>query len=265
MTMHSFAANGAAGRTADEAWARTWQPRPDARLRLICFPPAGAGAMFFRPWAQRLPAEIEVVSVLLPGRENRIAEPLITDYRQAVSALHTALRPLTAQPYALFGHSMGALLAYGFALETARYGGPAPVRLFVSGAAGPGTETRKNRTAWTDDEIVAELRTMGGTPEAVFAEPELLALMLPIFRADFAVCDAFRAAPPAADPVLECPVTILGGAADEYSAQQLASWADVTRGPSRQRMFPGGHFFLSEESAEAVPLSVGADLADATR
>ena len=258
------AAGAAAGSSAAAAWIHAWQPRPNARLRLICFHPAGAGPTFFRPWARQLPEEIEVLAVRLPGRESRITEPLLTDYAQAVAELHAALRPLTDRPYALFGHSMGALLAYGVARETARHGGPAPVRLFVSGAGGPGGgPKKKNRPAWSDDELVAELREMGGTPDAVLDEPELLGIILPILRADYAVCDAFRAAPVAADPELTCPVSILGGAADEYDEDQLSRWAAVTRGPSRQRIFPGGHFFLTEESADAVRLSLVADLADA--
>lgn len=166
------------------------------------------------------------------------------------------------RPYALFGHSMGALLAYGVAQEAARYGGSSPVRLFVSGADGPGGGSKRNRATWSDDELVAELRKLGGTPEAVFDEPELLDIILPILRADYLVCDGFRAAVPAADPTLECPVSILGGAADEYDEQQLGRWAGVTRGPSRQRIFPGGHFFLSEESADAVSHHVARELAE---
>lgn len=264
MTVRPLAAAGAsAGSRPDAAWIQNWQPRPSARLRLICFHPAGAGSLFFRPWARRLPETIEVLAVRLPGRESRIAEPLMTDYAQVVACLHAALRPLTERPYAMFGHSMGALLAYGVAQEATRYGDPPPARLFVSGTDGPGNGPKPNRALWSDDEIVADLRKMGGTPEAVFDEPELLATILPILRADYMVCDAFRAAGPAADPLLECPVSILGGAADAYDEEQLGRWAGVTRGPCGQRIFPGGHFFLSEESAGAVDQYVAGELAEA--
>jgi len=264
MTMHPLATAGAsASSRPDAAWIHNWQPRPNARLRLICFHPAGAGSLFFRPWARRLPETIEVLAVRLPGRESRIAEPLMTDYAQVVVSLYAALRPLMERPYASFGHSMGALLAYGVTQEASRSDGPPPVRLFISGTDGPGDGPKRNRAMRSDDEIVADLRKMGGTPEAVFDEPELLATILPILRADYMVCDAFRAAGPAADPMLECPVSILGGAADDYDEKQLGRWAGVTRGPCGQRIFPGGHFFLSEESADAVGQYVAGELAEA--
>jgi pyochelin biosynthesis protein PchC len=265
MTMYPLAAAGAsASFLADEAWIHNWQPRPDARLRLICFPPAGAGPLFFRPWARRLPETIEVLAVRLPGRESRITEPLMTDYAQVVACLYAALRPEMERPYAMFGHSMGALLAYGVTQEVTRYGGPPPVRLFISGTDGPGDGPQPKRAMWSDGELVADLRRMGGTPEAAFDEPELLDAILPILRADYMVCDAFRAAGPAPDPMLECPVSILGGAADDYDEKQLGRWAGVTRGPCGQRIFPGGHFFLSEESADAVGQYVAGELAEET-
>ncbi|SEK52608.1 thioesterase II family protein [Streptacidiphilus jiangxiensis] len=241
-------------------WLKTYTPRPEARLRLICFHPAGAGPNFYRSWAALLPQDIEVCAVQLPGRESRFVEDPLTDYATAVAALYAALRPTLDRPYALFGHSMGALLAHGVAATAARLGAPAPRRLLLSGAGGPGTELRKSgRGGWTADELVADLREMGGTPEEVLADPELLDLILPVLRADYALCETFHAAPPAG-PTLTCPLSLLGGDRDHYTPADLALWAPTTTGPTTQHLYPGGHFFLADESADAVLATVAAEL-----
>ncbi|MET8629450.1 alpha/beta fold hydrolase [Kitasatospora sp. NPDC004669] len=239
------------------AWARTPLPRPRARLRLLCLHPAGAGPTLYRSWPAALPADVELVAVQLPGRESRLAEAPLTDYREAVTALHTALRPYLDEPYALFGHSMGALLAYGLARAAVR----PPLRLFVSGAAGPGSEQEKpGRANWSEAELVAELRENGGTPEAVLAEPELLDLILPTLRADYAICDSFDSHAGPAGPLLDCPVTVLGGLADTVSAADLRRWAATTTGPTTCHTYAGGHFFLTGDSAPAVLATLAAAL-----
>ncbi|MBC3841446.1 thioesterase [Streptacidiphilus sp. 4-A2] len=126
----------------------------------------------FRGWPAALPADIEVLTVQLPGREVRIAETPLTDYREAVTRCFTALRPLLDRPYALFGHSMGALLAYGVAVTARRMYAPSPQRLLVSGCAGPGSRPdRPARGQWSDAELVEDLRELGGTPEGCSPTP----------------------------------------------------------------------------------------------
>ncbi|QMU70586.1 thioesterase II family protein [Streptacidiphilus sp. P02-A3a] len=251
--------------STDNPWVRPWNPRPHARIQLLCLHPAGAGASFYQDWSAALPLDVELLAVQLPGRESRFVEPLLEDYEQAVAATYAALRPYLARPYALFGHSMGALLAYGVALAARRHGDPAPARLFVSGAAGPGVpRDNTGRPGWTDDELVAELVRLGGTPKEVLAHAELLNLLLPLLRADFTLCDSFEASPAftvGAEPPLDCPVSILGGDEDERTAAELAHWSAVTSGGSTQRAFPGGHFFLRDPSGPAVRAAVAADLA----
>ncbi|WP_280720019.1 alpha/beta fold hydrolase [Kitasatospora sp. MAP5-34] len=237
-------------------------PRPAARLRLLCFHPAGGGPRMYRDWASELPEDIEVLAVQLPGRETRIGEPCLTDYERAVQQLHAALRRYLDCPYALFGHSMGALLAYGVAVAAAQHGDRAPERLLVSGCAGPGIPHPKaGRPGWSDQELVADLRSMGGTPEEVLANPELLSLILPTLRADFALCDTFRRP---AGPLLDCPLTVLGGLQDIVTPEGLRHWAGTTSAGTSVHTYPGGHFFLTEESAASVLATVSAALAAAT-
>jgi medium-chain acyl-[acyl-carrier-protein] hydrolase len=253
----------AAAAAATGIRVHAWRSRPQARLRLFCFHPAGSGASFYRDWPERLPEDVEVVAVSLPGREGRFAQPCLTDYPQAVAALSAALQPhlaISHRPYAFFGHSMGALLAYGVAREAARLGRPGPARLFLSGCAGPGAVVGKpDRHTWSDAQLVVELRELGGTPEAVLNDPELLQLVLPTLRADYGICDSFRRQP-LGGPLLDCPVSVLGGADDEHTEEQLGLWSTATRGGFSQRVFPGGHFFLAEQSAAVVADAVAADL-----
>ncbi|GAA2244856.1 MULTISPECIES: thioesterase II family protein [Kitasatospora] len=242
------------------AWARSHTARPAARLRLLCFHPAGSGPSFFRDWPTLLPEDIEILPIQLPGRESRFAEPHLTDYRQAVEQLYGGLRPYLDRPYALFGHSMGGLLAYGLAAAARRHGDRTPARLLVSGCGGPGTAPAKpGRSDWSDQELVADLRQMGGTPEAVLTDPDLLGVILPVLRADYAICDSFRRPD---GPLLDCPVSVLGGEDDIYSIDDLRLWSAVTRSTTSVRTFPGGHFYLSEESAGPLLAAVKADLAD---
>ena len=245
----------------DGAWVRPLAAaRPGARLRLLCFHPAGGGPALFRGWPAALPEDVEVLAVQLPGREGRLAEPCLTGFPEAVKRLHAALRPWLDRPYALFGHSMGALLAYGVATAAARHGDRTPAGLLVSGAGGPGSaRDRRGRAYWSERELVAELRSMGGTPEEVLADRDLLSVVLPTLRADYAICDSFRRP---AGPPLDCPVSVFGGQDDDsVPVGDLRRWSDTTRGESSVRLFPGGHFFLTAPSSAAVLAAVAADLA----
>ncbi|MGI5254866.1 thioesterase II family protein [Actinacidiphila glaucinigra] len=244
-------------------WVRSLAPRPNARLRLLCFHSAGGGPSLFRDWATALPADIEVLAIHLPGHEIRFNEPCLTDYRTTVEQLYPHIRPFLDGVYALFGHSMGALLAYGIAKAAAEHGDRAPARLLVSGCGGPGTpQRRRGRADWSDDELVAELRRMGGTPEEVLAIPTLLEVILPPLRADYSIFESF--ADPGG-PQLRCPVSVLGGEDDDITPEDLGRWWAVTGADVSPRLFPGGHFFLFGESADEVLTAVTDDLTPAIR
>lgn len=182
--------------------------------------------------------------MLLPGREGRLSEPAISRLLPLVEALGSALQPWLDLPFVFFGHSMGALLAFELARRLRGLYAIEPRQLFLSGNAAPQVpDLNPPRHALPEAEFLAELRRLNGTPEAVLQHRELMELMLPILRADFAVCETYVYTP---QPLLACPIAAFGGLDDpEIRRDALAAWAEQTQGAFRLRMLPGDHFFLT--------------------
>lgn len=241
----------------------TWLlPAPDARsrMRLFCFHHAGAGAGSFRPWVAPLAAEgVAVSAVQLPGRENRFLEAPYTRLDDALGALVPELTPWLDRPYAFFGHSLGALVAYEAARAVVAAGGPAPVHLHVSGRIAPQlSDPRRRLHRLSDPELLAELRALGGIPAAVLENRELMALTLPVLRADLAVNEGYRHA---AGTPLDVPITAFGGSDDpKVQPLELGEWARQTSARFRVCVLPGGHFFTSTALPELLREILG-DLA----
>src|SRR5947209_14514516 len=154
-------------------WFQVAHPRPAARRRLFCLAHAGGGAALFRGWGERLPGSVEVVAVQPPGREGRFREPPFTDWRPLVAELADAIRPLLDKPFALFGHSLGALLAYELARRLRDLGGKQPDHLFAAALAAPHLPNRREPThTYADADFRESLRRRGGTPPAVLGHAE---------------------------------------------------------------------------------------------
>ncbi|MEU2385395.1 alpha/beta fold hydrolase [Streptomyces sp. NPDC012461] len=209
---------------------------PDAEVRMICFAHAGGGSALFLPWRRRLAPRIDVVPVVLPGRERRIQERPHTRMADLVAELVPALQPLLDRPYVLFGHSMGAMVAY----EVAQRLRPAPGMVFVSGRRVPGVTGERHLLG--DRDLLGVVNGLGGTPSALLDSPDLASLFLPALRADFQLVETYR---PAHTPPLDCPLTALTGDADpEVTPAQMARWGDLTAGGFGLHVFPGDHFYL---------------------
>jgi medium-chain acyl-[acyl-carrier-protein] hydrolase len=226
------------------------RPDMDARLRLFCFPYAGGSAQAFRPWLKVAPTGIAICPVHLPGRERRFRDQRYTRLAPLAMELCAELRPYLDQPFAFFGHSMGAVIAFEIArmLEREAAG---PAYLFVSGRKSPACPPDDELIHMLpDDRFVARLRELDGTPEEVLQHPEILELMLPVLRADFAMCETYSYGE---GQVLSCPISAFGGTGDTHvTRDELIAWHAQTSGAFSLRLFPGGHFFLHDVQADVL-------------
>jgi medium-chain acyl-[acyl-carrier-protein] hydrolase len=194
----------------------------------------------YRQWADVLPPDIEVGAILLPGHEARLREAPFTRLEPLVDALVTGLRTHMDLPFAMFGHSLGALVAFHVACRLRDEGAAEPAHLFVSGRRAPQLPPRHPPiTHLPDPEFVEEVRRRyNGISDEVIRHPDLLALLVPTLKADMAVIETYvhREGIP-----LECPISVYGGDDDpEATPAELVSWKVQTRGPLSVRMFPGG-------------------------
>jgi medium-chain acyl-[acyl-carrier-protein] hydrolase len=233
----------------------TWLPysksRPNASLRLFCFPYSGSGASIFCRWANELPPTIELCPVQLPGRENRMAEPPYTEVKPLAEALASGLWPYLDRPFAFFGHSLGALVSFELARQLRKQSGPSPIHLFVSGCGAPQVMHRDiTISTLPEPELIEQLRQFNGTPEEVLDNAELRELVIPIIRADFAICETYTYQ---VEEPLGCPISAFGGLRDpEVSHEQLEAWREHTASSFSVRMFPGDHFFLVTDRSLVV-------------
>lgn len=234
-------------------WLAERDIRASARMRLFCLPHAGSGSAAFYRWKRELPATIDVCPVLLPGREARLRETSLIDAVKLVGGLLAATAPYLDVPFAIFGHSMGSLLGYEWAVQLAEAHLPAPVCLFVSGREAAHLPLpHPDLHGLGDEEFVDELRRRyGGTPEDLLADAELREVFLPILRADLNLVETYRHGP---QTMLHCPMMAFAGKLDaSVSDAGLEAWGTLTTGEFVVRRFPGDHFYsIGEGQSELL-------------
>ena len=229
--------------SSSSRWIIRPEPHPFASLRLFCFPYAGGGSMVYRSWPQDLPDQVEVCCVQPPGRENRLAESPFTCLSLLVQTLADELYPFFDRPFAFFGHSLGALVSFEVIRLMRDRFGLNPVHLFISGYRAPHLPNPDLPVHQLPcDEFEMQLRRLHGTPEEVLQDKELMQIMIPLLRADFAVHETYSyllSAP------LDCPISAFGGWNDEHASyEELDLWRQHTQNYFNLQMFDGDHFFL---------------------
>jgi surfactin synthase thioesterase subunit len=235
---------------------RVLERRPDARLRLLCLPYAGGGAAIFRAWPSLLPPDVEVCAIQLPGRESRFREPPRTDRQDLLDDMQEGVLPALTGRYAIFGHSLGALLGFDLAHRLRAAGRP-PVHYFASGCRAPHMDPAEVRRHLSDEEFLASVSGLNGIPPELVANEELMSLLLPVIRADFTLAETYRYEP---RPPLDVPITAFAGVDDpEAGPARVAPWAEYTVARFQSHTLPGDHFFIQTAAAELLRL-VGADL-----
>lgn len=232
-----------------DPWFPFVKPRSDVRVRVFCFPFAGGGASAYRRWSALLPESIDVRAVQMPGRETRVREAPLVGMAAVIASVVPAIVDHLDRPFALFGHSLGALVAFEVARELRRRRLAMPIHLFASAIAAPHVRDPIPVFDLPDAAFKEELRRLNGTPSAVLENPELMRLFLPMLRADFETSDTYACAP---EPPLDVPITVFGGSADAVSRRELDAWSEQTTGPFEVHVVPGGHFFLDGAAEEVV-------------
>jgi medium-chain acyl-[acyl-carrier-protein] hydrolase len=238
-------------RTPPDRWLPLRAARPNARLRLFCFPYAGRGASVYRAWEPKIPPEIELCAVQLPGREGRLAEPRPASMEVLAGMTAQALEPYLDLPFAVFGHSLGAAVAFEVARNLHQRQGVTPRHVFVSGRSGPHQRPRADDLhALPDGELIRRVQRLQGIPGEVLAHTDVMAALMPLLRDDLRLAETYRASP---GPTLRCPLTAFGGLQDPLATEAgLDSWRDTTLGPFTIRLFPGGHFYLHQDTDQLI-------------
>jgi pyochelin biosynthetic protein PchC len=228
-----------------DLWLRRSVPSAPRSPQLICCPHAGGSASFYRPVALAMSPQVDVCSVQYPGRQDRRLEPGVDSIETLADQIFEALHPIDV-PFALLGHSMGAVVAFELARRLEAVKNP-PAALFVSGRRGPRLQ-KAGRVHLRDDRgLIEEIRSLSGTDQALLQDEEILAMILPVLRSDYRAIETYR---PASGEPLSCPIVALIGASDpQVTVDEAQFWAAESTGPFALEVHPGDHFYLSQRGA----------------
>jgi pyochelin biosynthetic protein PchC len=239
--------------SSSRLWIRRFHPVENPAVRVVCLPHAGGNASFYFSMSAALTPAVETLSVQYPGRHDRRKEPCIESIPQLAEAFFIALLEWTDRPLALFGHSMGAILAFEVARRLEQRIGKPPVQLFASGRRSPST-VRDERVHTMDDErLISEVVALNGT-DLRLLDDDMLRIVLPPIRSDYRAIENYRCA---ASATVSCPITVLTGDSDpRTTGAEAEAWRLHTAGEFRVETFSGGHFFLNGHQDAIVRLII---------
>ncbi|MFJ6619339.1 thioesterase II family protein [Kitasatospora sp. NPDC091335] len=234
----------------DDLWVRRYHPAPDAGHRLLCLPYAGGSASYFFPVSRALSPQVDVLAVQYPGRQDRRHEPCVESVQELADLLVDVVKPWTDRPLSLFGHSMGASVAFELALRLEDLG-IVPHALFASGRRAPCAPRDEWIHRRDDQSLLAEIKRLDGTDSNLLDDEEMVRMVLPVIRSDYKAAETYRPAPDA--PKLTVPVLALVGDDDpKVTVDEARRWREHTSGPFEIEVFRGGHFYLNAHANTVV-------------
>lgn len=236
----------------DSLWIRRYHPRPDAAVRLVCLPHAGGSATFYHPVSASMPAEVDVLAVQYPGRQDRRGEPCAASIQELADQITSVLLPWTDRQLLFFGHSMGATLGFEVARRLERDHGVVPQALVASARRAPSCPRDESVHLRDDDGLIQEMRQLSGTDSTILDDVELIRMALPAIRADYRAAETYVYEP---GPNLRCPVVSLVGDDDpKVTVDEARAWSRHTDASFEFHVFKGGHFYLTSHQKEILGL-----------
>jgi len=234
-------------------WLMFYKKNANAAFRLFCFAHAGGTAAAFRKWHEQLPPEIEVCGIQLPGRASRISEAPFTRISQLVPELAAVLSTVSDKPFAFFGHSLGALLSFEMARWLRRNRQVMPRHLFLSAYTAPQIpDTDPPWHLMNDEDFMAKMAELNGTPQEVLDDKDMVALLLPMLRADCELCETYVYS---VEEQLSCPITTFAGVDDdEAEDEEVAAWNIHTSGGFKHHLMEGDHFFIQSNERKLLEI-----------
>lgn len=229
--------------------------RPNAHLRIICFPYAGGNSATYMSWHNHLDQNVELAIVQLPGRGIRLSEPPFETMTELVKALFLEIGKLKYKPFVFYGHSMGARVAYEVTLMLRRFNYQLPIHFIASGSVAPCIERKKDRIYHLpDEEFIKEVGELNGSPAEVLANNEIMQMLLPALRADFKIIETYCNKSQA---IIPTKITVLAGNEEEVDAEDLDAWFKLFSSNTGLHWIPGDHFFIDTNKSDVLSLLNG--------
>lgn len=221
----------------------------DEKIKLFCFPFSGGSAYSFNPYLDFVPEMMEFISLDYPGRGKRMSEPLLYNIDALVEDMFNSIKDQLNNSYAFYGHSMGTLIAFLLAKKIAQTHFPMPVHLFMTGGAAPSIPESKIRSSLPKDEFIEELKTIGGSPESMLNNDQVIDFFEPILRADFKCIETYKYS---FTGKLKIPISVLIGDKEDIRMEQAQAWDKETLLPVEVKVMPGDHFFIYQHSKKIM-------------